>query len=60
VCSDAAGHALVFNGSNGILARSVRDWVDTFGYTSNHPRSAKQRTSCFGIAAKGGRHPPQL
>jgi hypothetical protein len=28
VCSDAADHALMFDGSNGILARSVADWVD--------------------------------
>jgi glycosyltransferase involved in cell wall biosynthesis len=28
VCSDAADHALVFDGGNGILARGVDDWVD--------------------------------
>ena len=28
VCSDAADHALAFDGTNGMLACSVNDWVD--------------------------------
>ena len=31
VCSDAVDHDLVFNGSNGMLARSVSDWVEAIG-----------------------------
>jgi hypothetical protein len=37
VCSDAADHALVFIGSNGILARRASDWVDAVGLYLESP-----------------------
>jgi glycosyltransferase involved in cell wall biosynthesis len=37
VCSDAADHAFMFNGSNGILARSVSDWVEGIRFYLESP-----------------------
>ena len=45
VCSDAADHALVFDGTNGMLARSVDDWVDAILRYLDSPAEREDATA---------------